>query len=180
MTGKIMGEWEINSDVNVKHSAIKCNHGGLCAYPFCEHKLDCTGNSEPTKEIPLNGEEVKKLTGVKQYFDYQEELNNLKHKLTKIETAQKEIYDNIKTDITSIFIAYDYSDLDFKIKLTPDGIRIELQVKIYNDYEIVHQINTKLFRSLDDLMGMPGKMNIQGERKVAGNNVYTIELTYEL
>lgn len=176
MIKEINGEWEVNNNVHVEHPSKECSFGGLCAYPFCEHHMDC----EKNKTIKSDKKAVKKMGSVKQYFNYQEELNNLKNKITKIEAAQKEIYENIKTDITSVFLAHDYDTLDFEIILTQDGIKIELYVKVYNDYKIIHPINTKLFHNLDELMNMSCEMNICDKRKINGNNMYTIELNYEL
>lgn len=179
MIKEITGEWPVNNNVTVEHPTKECSYMGLCAYPFCEHNLDCNPNT--VNVDPIKKEvEVKKVGSVKQYFDYQEELNTLRDKISKIEDAQKEIYENIKTDITSVFLAYDYSDLDFKIILTQEGIKIELYVQIYNDYQVIHPINTKLFYNLDELMGVSCKMNICDRRKIGGNQVYTLELTYEL
>ena len=177
MIKEINGDWEMNQNVTVEHPTKECPYGGLCAYPFCENHLDCENGivvKNPTAE------EVKKVGSVKQYFDYQKELNNLKNKIDKIEAAQKEIYENIKTDITSVLLAYDYDEMDFEILLTPDGIKIELYVKVYNDYKIIHPINTKLFQNLDELMGMSCGLNICDKRKLGGNNVFTLELNYEL
>lgn len=175
---KIEGEWEINNNVSVKHPTTKCPYGGLCAYPFCENGLQCT-----TLEFIMTEDQDNKVNpvgSVKQYFVYQENLNNLKKKISKLENAQKGIYKNIKTDITSILLGYGFSDSDFEVQLTSDGIGISLFVKIFNDYQIVAGIPTSLFSNLDDLMGIPGKINIQGKKKIAGNQVYTLDIHYEL
>lgn len=178
MIKKINGDWEVNDNVTVKHPVTDCVNGGLCSFPFCEHHLECENRKDPVEHDKVM--EVKTKGSVKQYFTYQEDLNKLKNKISKIEDAQKEIYKNIKTDVTSIFIAHDYNDMDFKVELTPEGIKIELYVKVYNDYQIIHPINTSLFNHLDELMGISGKMNICDRRKIDGNQVYTLELTYEL
>ena len=118
-------------------------------------------------------------TNVKQYFEYQEELNQLTMKMDKIKTLRDNLKDGLKTDITTVLLSYDYNDTA-KIKLTRTGLTITLPVKLYNDYEIIHKIDTELFTQLNKLMGITGKLNITGPHKEAGNQVYTLELIYNL
>lgn len=174
---KIMGEWAVNQDVTVEHATHNCLHGGLCSYPFCENKLNCNREGEIAA---ADEEDVNKLTSVKQYFTYQEELNTLQSKINKLESAQKDIYDGIRVDITTVFLSHGYNTTDFEIELTSSGICITLYVKKFNDSQLVSGINTELFTHLNELMNMPGKINIVNDQVVAGNHVYAIELYYEL
>ena len=118
-------------------------------------------------------------TSVKQYFEYQEELNQLTMKMDEIKTLRDNLKDGLKTDITTVLLAFYYNDTA-KIKLTRTGLTINLPVKVYNDYEIIYKIDTDLFTQLNNLMGITGKLNISNKHKEAGNTVYTLELIYEL
>lgn len=151
-------------------STIYDYEGNLKQQP--ENKTD---NVNETDDLSNN---VTK-TSVKKYFEYQEELNQLTMKMDEIKTLRDNLKDRLKTDITTVLLAFDYNDTA-KIKLTRTGLTINLPVKVYNDYEIIHKIDTDLFTQLNNLMGITGKLNISNKHKEAGNTVYTLELIYEL
>ncbi|MBQ6220046.1 MAG: hypothetical protein IJH63_00250 [Methanobrevibacter sp.] len=174
-----------------------------CYFPFCTNNLSC--NFMPTNVViedndnvdeiitsPVNGElvepvkeekEVEKvgcMTSVKQYFNYQEELTLVRRKLDDIIYEQKELGKEIKTDIRTVFTAYDIPNLTYDVELTGKGIRIKMYSKKYNNDELITPINTDLLLKLNKLIGMDALLNIQSERKVAGNHVHVLELIYEL
>lgn len=134
-------------------------------------------NKSDNKANDLINNDTK--TSVKQYFEYQEELNQLTMKMDEIKTLRDNLKDGLKTDITTVLFAFDYNDTA-KIKLTRTGLTINLPVKVYNDYEIINKIDTDLFTQLNNLMGINGELNISNKHKEAGNTVYTLELIYEL
>lgn len=140
---------------------------------------ECTMNE--LKQLINEDDDMSESTGsVKQYFTYQESINEYKNKLNKLESAQKDLIDEIKTDVETILIAYNYNELGTKIKITNKGLKIRIPVKVYNDYDICYKIDTDLFTQLNNLMGMNGRLNIENRTKYAGNMVYHIELIYEL
>ena len=134
-------------------------------------------NKSDNKANDLINNDTK--TSVKQYFEYQEELYTLNEKIDEIKTLRDDLQDGLKTEITSVLHAFNYNDFA-KIKLTKEGLTISLPVKIYNDYELIYKIDTKLFTYLNRLIGVSGKLNIINKHKEAGNTVYTLELIYEL
>lgn len=134
------------------------------------------------KKEEVNGVDVvsEAISSVKQYFNYQEDINMYKDKLSKLEDAQKDLMNDIKTDVEDILSTYNYNELGTEIKITNTGLKIRIPVKIYNDHDICYKIDTDLFTQLNNLMGMHGRLNIENKTKYAGNMVYHIELIYEL
>ena len=157
-----------------------------CQFPSCKLDMACEKTKEELDEflnknnniIPMESEIV--TSSIKQYFDYQEEINTINNKKNKLEKAQKELYDNIKTDIETVFTAFDSWDLGNGIKLTPEGIEIKYPVKIKNDYGLLYPLNTDLFTQLNKVIGVNGTLDIESEREFAGHKVYTLILTYKL
>ena len=139
---------------------------------------------EELQKLINKEEEVENMSesigSVNKYFNYQKDINMYKNKLTKLENLQKDLIDEIKTDVETILIAYNYNELGTKIKITNNGLKIRIPVKVYNDYDICYKIDTDLFTQLNKLMGMHGKLNIENKTKFAGDMVYHIELIYEL
>ena len=140
----------------------------------------CDSEDEAVNETKALKNEVDNMSSIKQYFDYQEEINTINNKKNKLEKAQKELYDNIKTDIETVFTAFDSWELGNEIKLTPEGIEIKYPVKIKNDYGLLYPLNTDLLTQLNNVIGVNGTLNIESERKFAGHKVYTLILTYKL
>lgn len=181
-----------------------------CYFPFCEHDLACKKNNIPklVKEpkyqgkIKRNGKtyttrlcndedeevnetkalknEVDNMNSIKQYFDYQKEINMINSKKDKLEKAQKELYNHIKTDIETVFLALDCDEVGTKIELTKTGIEIYYPVRIKNDYGILYPLNTDLFTQLNKVIGVKGKLDIEGKKYCYGDYVYPLVLRYEL
>ena len=142
-----------------------CITGEACSFPYCERDMKCIRHKkekddvEPIKKLDQeNKKEANKVTSVNQYFNYQKEINMIEYKINKLREAQKEIYENIETDVRTVFLSADFHD-EFKVELKPNMIKIFLYLKKYNDYKIVHPIDIQLFRSLDELMGRSGELN---------------------
>ena len=119
------------------------------------------------------------MNSIKQYFDYQKEINLINTKKDKLEKAQKELYNTIKTDIETVFFALDCDEVGTEIELTKKGIEINYPVRIFNDDSILYKINTDLFTQLNNLIGVHGKLNIENTRQyTGGNHVYMLKLIY--
>lgn len=164
-----------------------------CKFPDCRHEMACEKTAEELQKylekenyfeepVPMTTESnvISEGDSVKKYFTYQEELNTLDDKTRKLKQAQENIFDKIKTDIETVFLAFEYDSINLKIELTEKGLKIIYPAKIYNDFEIIPPINTDLFTKLNELMGVTGMMNIENKTVLAGNHVYTIELIYDL
>lgn len=140
----------------------------------------CDDEDEAVNETKALKNEVDNMSSIKQYFDYQKEINMINSKKDKLEKAQKELYNNIKTDIETVFLALDCEELGTKIELTKTGIEIYYSVRIKNDYGILYPLNTDLFTQLNNVIGVKGKLDIESKRYNGGNQVYHLILRYEL
>ena len=76
----------------------------------------CDDEDEAVNETKALKNEVDNMSSIKQYFDYQKEINMINSKKDKLEKAQKELYNNIKTDIETVFLALDCEELGTKIE----------------------------------------------------------------
>lgn len=140
----------------------------------------CDSEDEAVNETKALKNEVDNMSSIKQYFDYQKEINMINSKKDKLEKAQKELYDNIKTDIETVFLALDCDEVGTKIELTKTGIEIRYHARIKNDYGILYPLNTDLFAQLNKVIGVKGKLDIEGKKYCYGDYVYPLVLRYEL
>ena len=180
-------------EVMEKHNAPSC-FGSL------EDAIRCLrecGNKSVVDFVPLNGSGVLRYgfdgelifdvveddsvvkSKVDVYFELQERFNRLNRELVSVKEEKDSLLDDLRVDVDSVFVGVDFFD-DYKVELTDSGLRVSLFVKRFNDYRLVHPVPLALFGYLEDCMGVPGVLNIVGERKRSGNSVYELELIYEV
>lgn len=169
----------------------------LCNFPYCENNLQCENtderdtileNPKPVKEVSVDTHErvgrctptpTKTKSNSELFFECQKRLDKLAEEESEIENHKKTIFEKLKTDIETVFLALDCEELGTKIELTPRGLRISYPVHVLNDYQ-TRLFDTDLFTQLNNVIGMTGKFSIGKEAKIGGNHNYMVELIYEL
>ncbi len=179
----------LSDEGEVNHCSI--NEDELCHFPFCEEDLKCE-KDEPqvTAELITEDKHLERVgkctttpTGEKSnselFFECQKRLDKLAEEEREIENHKKEVFEKLKTDIETVFLALDCEELGTKIELTPRGLRISYPVHVLNDYQ-TRLFDTDLFTQLNNVIGMTGKFSMGKEAKIGGNYNYMVELIYEL
>jgi len=182
-------KWSENNPQNEIGEVVNtCTIAGTnCFFPYCENDLSCDKKEEHMTDKPVTVQpiihppkkEVKPISNVKLYFQCQEKINRLDQQREKLIQEKEEIFQKVKTDIETVFLALDCEELGTNIELTKDGVKITYPVKVFNDYQST-LIDTDLFTQLNNVMGRKGKLNIMKEIKTAGNYVRNIEINYSL
>lgn len=185
-------KWDEN-EAEIEHVEVYCgvtDELTPCNFPYCENDLTCEKETEvetvgvdaiqgpvgrctpvPTK---LNDE-----SDINKFFQYQKRLNDLEKEKIELEKNKKEVFQKVKTEIETIFLALDCDELGTKIELTKNGLTISYPVRVLNDYQTM-LLDTELFTQLNNLMGMTGKLNMVKSTKQAGNHVYILEIKFDL
>lgn len=185
-----MSEWPENQGEiqNVENYCEVCrtlnNDPVPCNFPYCTEDLAC--EKEPVIETPTETDNnisvddgLSKESPVVEFFKYQKRLNDLEKEKSELEKNKNEVFQKVKTDIQTIFIALDCEELNTKIELTKTGLRISYPLHVVNDYQ-TRLLDTDLFTQLNKLIGMTGKLNMVNSEKQAGNYVYVLEIDYDL
>ena len=162
-----------------------------CNFPYCENDLTC--EKEETEVETVGVEAIQGPVGrctlvptklndesdINKFFQYQKRLNDLEKEKIELEKNKKEVFQKVKTEIETIFLALDCDELGTKIELTKNGLTISYPVRVLNDYQTM-LLDTELFTQLNNLMGMTGKLNMVKSTKQAGNHVYILEIKFDL
>ena len=192
-------KWQENvtEDIHgpINETVSICTDGeSACFFPFCEEDLACDERitlQEAIDRDNLKEETVEKATiqttenvdkpanTVAGFFECQKQLNQLEEEKQRLKKEKAELFNKLKVDIETIFLALDCEELGTKITLTDKGLNISYPVRVFNKYQTT-LVDTDLFTQLNKLLGMKGKLSMAEETKVAGNMVRVIELIYEI
>lgn len=191
-------KWQENvtEDIHgpIKETVSICTDGeSACFFPFCEEDLACDEYitlqeaMDRDKELQVEEETVPQTTitedkpanTVAGFFECQKQLNQLDLEKQRLKKEKAELFNKLKVDIETIFLALDCEELGTKITLTDKGLNISYPVRVFNKYQTT-LVDTDLFTQLNKLLGMKGKLSMAEETKVAGNMVRVIMLIYEI
>ena len=186
-------KWDEN-EAEIEHVEVYCgvtDELTPCNFPYCENDLTC--EKEETEVETVGVEAIQGPVGrctlvptklndesdINKFFQYQKRLNDLEKEKIELEKNKKEVFQKVKTEIETIFLALDCDELGTKIELTKNGLTIRYPVRVLNDYQTM-LLDTELFTQLNNLMGMTGKLNMVKSTKQAGNHVYILEIKFDL